>query len=140
MAAIGFILGQPGLDAQVILLAAASDTIIQTALSATTKYVYPYYQEDADQVIIAEYLGKYGTAYLAASNLWGEMAPQIIAGNLRSLKTGAESTTFISPKEAVEYCLFMSSHYYGKSQADNGASTGQAVGLTGGTIAGGAVQ
>jgi len=129
MAAIGFILGQPGLDAQVILLAAASDTIIQTALSATTKYVYPYYQEDADQVIIAEYLGKYG-----------EMAPQIIAGNLRSLKTGAESTTFISPKEAVEYCLFMSNHYAAKEREEDGASTGQAVGLTGGTIAGGAVQ
>lgn len=136
----GFILGSPELDAQVVLLAAASSTVIQTALDQIKKYVYPYYQEESDEVLLAEYLGKYGTSYLGASNLWGEMPPQIIAGNLKSLKTGNEGTTFISPKEAVEYCLFMSNHYAAKEREDNGANTGQAVGLTGGTIAGGAIQ
>ena len=135
----GFLLGTPTLDAQVVLLAAASSTVIQTALDQLKRYMYPYYQEEADEVVLAEYLGKYGSSYCAASAMWAQQAARIIAGStVKSYGTGAERTEFVDMAKITEFCNWQSMYYGNKCKAESGKSTGQAILVSKPTIARGA--
>jgi len=139
MAATGFILGSPSAEAQVILLAAESDTAIQTALSSIKKYMIPYYQTDDDQVILAEYLGKYGSAYCGAAAMWSELPSVINAGStVKSYGTGAERTEFVDISKILQLCRYNELYFARKCKAADGQNTSQAILLTKPTIARGA--
>jgi len=51
-----------------------------TDLEKLQKYMYPYYQDVGDETLLEVYLTDFLTPYCAASELWGELAPSIIAG------------------------------------------------------------
>lgn len=86
-----------------------------TTLEKLKRYVYPYYQTSGDEATLESYISEYTTAESAAYELWGEMAQYIIVGNIKQLDTGAESTTFHSPKEIEDYCKSRALYYYKKS-------------------------
>jgi len=135
-----FILGDTDIDAQVVLLAAASSTVIQTALGQLKRYMYPFYQDDSDEVLLAEYLGAYGYVYLAAANMWFEMPGRMIAGNIKSFSSGAEDTQFNSLAEVVAFCKAQGKHFESKHDEYLGNNSGQSFGLSGDTVAGGAIK
>lgn len=110
-----------------------------TDLEKLKRYVYPYYQETADETILTEYLTDYVTAYAAASALWGELPQYINTGNIKSINTGAETTMFHGLKEIEDFCSSRA-NYYSKLDKASAKSGSMLAGLVEPeTIAGGAI-
>ena len=110
-----------------------------TDLEKLQKYMYPYYQDVGDETLLEVYLTDFLTPYCAASELWGELAPSIIAGKtVKSYSTGAERTEYLDPVKITQTCTYFSMCYARKCKEASGTNTSQAVLLTKPEIARGA--
>ncbi len=89
-----------------------------TNMQKLTRYMYPYYQTNGDTGVLADYLSEYKTPEKAASELWGEMSQYIVSGAIRSIGTGAEITTFNSPKQVEDFCNARAEFYADKARSN----------------------
>jgi hypothetical protein len=87
-----------------------------TDMQKLTRYMYPYYQTNGDTAVLEDYLDEYSTPEKAACELWGELSQYILSGAVKSISTGAEATTFNSPKDIEDYCKARADFYSNKAR------------------------
>lgn len=71
-------------------------------------HMYPYYQDDTDDVLLQKFLDMYnGSPCKAAASLWRKSADKIFLGGIKRFDTGAESTEFQALADVLAYVKFM---------------------------------